>query len=49
MRTAKPALIRFANEDCKARGAEWVDEAVEHIAREHKLLVKRAFSDVSYI
>jgi hypothetical protein len=25
MRTAKPALIRKANEDCKARGAEWVD------------------------
>ena len=25
MRTAKPALICFANEDCKARGAEWVD------------------------
>jgi len=25
MRTAKPALIRFAIEDCKARGAEWVD------------------------
>jgi hypothetical protein len=21
----KPALIRFANEDCKARAVEWVD------------------------
>jgi hypothetical protein len=24
MRTAKHALIRFANEDCKAWGVEWV-------------------------